>query len=176
MRGVLIATFALAAMLGVASSASADFIGQTILGPLSNGSSVNGNTSLGSTDDNDGWDSGIHIFDIWNGPDDVWILPWVGGDLALEMLYDNSGFTDLDLFLYEPGQYDSTGIYSIINTGVENIEYPAAPAGDYYIVVDSPAGGDGAYTLNVTPEPGTLALLGLGLAAIARRRRPAQRR
>ncbi len=162
-------TLALATTLALAASASADFIGQPILGPITLGSSVTGNTT-GHADDNDGWDSGTHIFDIWNGGDDVWQLNWAGGDMDLQLLYNPAPPVDLDMFLYEPGAYDSTGTYSIINSGVEDIAYPGAAAGTYYIVIDSPAGQEGAYTLNVLPEPTTLALLALGACALRRRR------
>ena len=54
-----------------AGPASADFTGQTILGPLTNGSMVSGTTS-GKSDDNDGFDSGGHFFFIWDGGDDVY--------------------------------------------------------------------------------------------------------
>lgn len=153
-----------------ANIARADFSGQTILGPLGPNSVVIGDTS-DATDDNDGWDSGVHIFDLWNGPDDVWALNWPGGSLEVGMTYESDIFFDLDLFLYEPGSLDSTGMYSILNTGIESIDYPAAPAGTYYIVVDGYDGAAGPYELTVSPEPGTLALLGVVLAVVTRRSR-----
>lgn len=153
----------------LATPAFADFVGQTILGPLGPGSVVQGDTSLGATDDNDGFTSGMHIFDIWLGPDDVWALEWPGGDLALEMTYDNT-LADLDLFLYTPASYDDSGNYSIMNTGVENVLEPGAVAGTYYVVIDSENFSTaGAYTLSVTPEPGTAALLGVALLVWRRR-------
>lgn len=167
-KSLIPAGMAVVAVLAVASAASADFIGQPILGPITLGSSVTGNT-VGHADDNDGWDSGKHIFDIWAGGDDVWQLNWAGGDMNLQLLYNPAPPVDLDMFLYEPGAYDSTGTYSIINTGVEEILYPAAPAGIYYINIDSPIGQEGAYTLNVLPEPTTLVLLALGACALHRR-------
>jgi hypothetical protein len=148
--------------------ALAGFGGQTILGPIGPGSVVNGDTT-GSNDDNDGWTSGEHIFFIWTGPDDAWQLNWHGGDMRIEMTYDNF-LADLDLFLYESGSLDDSGNYSIVNPGLEVIDAPAA--GTYYLVADSPdAGTAGAYTLSVgpVPEPGSLALMGTGLAAMARR-------
>lgn len=166
----LFAALAMAAILAAPSSAWADFSGQTILGPLGPGSVVFGDTSNGSTDDNDGITSGMHIFYIWTGPDDVYALNWPGGDLALQMVYNNT-LVDLDLFLYTPDNLDDSGNYSILNTGVEDIFAPASVAGTYYVLVDAPADNAGAYSLSVAPEPGTLALLGLGMAFIARRPR-----
>jgi hypothetical protein len=158
----------LALVAGLAVPAWADFGGQTILGPLGPGSVVVGDTT-GATDDNDGFFSGMHIFDVWLGPDDAYAVEWPGGDLQLEMTYDNTT-ADLDLFLYTPADLDNSGNYSIMNSGVENILEPAAPAGTYYVVIDSPDEFTaGPYTLSVTPEPGALALLGLGLTVFARR-------
>lgn len=156
-----------ASFLAATSAALADFSGQTILGPLNPGDSVNGST-IGASDDNDGWTSGDHFFFIWNGPDDVWSIDWPGGDLAIEMTYDNSQ-VDLDLFLYTPGSLNDSGNYSILNTGVENILEPAAAPGTYYVVIDSESAG-GAYTLSVAPEPSSLALFGLAALAALRRR------
>lgn len=171
-RGILLFAIAVAAVLAFSAPASADFGGQVILGPLMPGSAVNGNTT-GATDDNDGWDSGIHIFDLWPGPDDVWQLDWPGGDLDLEMIYEpDFFFFDLDLFLYSPGSYDSTGIYSIINTGIENISVPGAAAGTYYVVVDGVDSFEtGPYSLTVSPEPTALALMGIAAAIVAGRSR-----
>jgi len=164
----LVATLT-AGLVLAATPALADFSGQTILGPLTLGSVVNGNT-VGATDDNDGITSGIHIFDVWNGPDDVYALDWAGGDMALQLVYDNT-FADLDLFLYTPASLDDSGDFSIINTGIEDIAYPGGAAGTYYVLIDSPdAATAGAYTLSVTPEPGMFALVALGAAFFARRR------
>jgi hypothetical protein len=98
-------------LFAFASSASADFAGQTILGPLTAGSAVNG-TTAGASDDNDGFDSGIHIVNIWDGGDQVYALNWAGGDINLTLT--SLGGSDNDLFLYTPGSLDSTGIYSIV--------------------------------------------------------------
>lgn len=157
------------AVAGLALPAVADFSGQTILGPISNGSVVNGDTT-GHSDDNDGFSSGIHIFDLWDGGDDVWRFDWLGGPMVVELDYDNT-FADLDLFVYRPGGLDDSGDYSIINTGHENVTINSAAAGSYYIVIDSPAFQEGAYTLSVTPAPASLALLGMGGLLAGRRRR-----
>jgi hypothetical protein len=152
----------------VAVPAFADFGGQTILGPLGPGSIVSGNT-IGAADENDGIMSGIHIFEIWNGPDDVWALNWPGGDLQVDMTYNNA-ISDLDLFLYTPASLDDSGNFSIVNSGLETVFEPAAAPGTYYVLVDSDTVAHaGAYTLYVTPEPTTLALLALSLVALRRR-------
>ncbi len=163
-----------AAVVGLgfaAAPAMADFSGQTILGPITLGDTVNGDTT-GATDDNDGFTSGMHIFDIWDGPDDVWQLNWPGGDMLVTMTYDPLVAGDLDLFLFEPGSYDDSGNYSIINTGTETITALAAPAGVYYLNIDSAAPDAGAYTLSVSavPEP-SAALAALGAIAFAGLRR-----
>ena len=161
--------------LGLAAApALADFAGQPILGPITLGDTVNGDTT-GAADDNDGFTSGDHFFDIWNGPDDVWQLNWPGGPMLVTMTYDPVVAGDLDLFLYEPGSYDDSGNYSILNTGVETIVEPNAPAGTYYLNIDSVAPDAGAYTLSVAlaPEPSSaVAAIGaIGLAALRRGRR-----
>lgn len=158
------------ALLVSGATASADFAGQPILGPLGPNSVVNGDTT-GAADDNDGFDSGGHFFDIWNGPDDAWQVNWPGGDLSIDIVYNHTPSSDLDLFLYEPGSYDSTGNYSVLSTGFENVSQLDAPAGIYYVVVDGYDGGFGPYTLSVSPEPTTAALLGLAFAAMVRRSR-----
>lgn len=153
------------------ASALADFAGQTILGNLMNGSVVSGDTSNAS-DDNDGFTSGMHIFDIWDGGDDVWALDWAGGNMRVDLAYDNSLFTDVDLFVYRPGGLDDSGDYAIANTGLDSVTIAGAGAGTYYIVIDSTAGAEGAYELSVTvPAPGALAVGVAGLVGLARRRR-----
>ena len=155
-----------------AGSAYADFAGQTILANLIAGSVVSGDTT-GATDDNDGWFSGTHIFDLWDGGDDVYTLDWAGGDLELTLTYDNSGFNDLDLFLYTPADLNDSLYDSIGNTGVDSVAVAGAAGGTYYIIIDSSAGAEGPYTLRVSdiPAPGAITLAGLAFANAARRRR-----
>lgn len=157
----------LSACAGLAAVASADFVGQTILGPLSNGSNVSGDTT-GKADDNDGFESGTHIFDIWDGGDDVYALNWTGGDLLVTL--DSTGGSDNDLFIYSPGSLDSTGDYSIVGSHDE-ITLLGAPAGTYYINVDSTAFSEGPYQLAVSPAPASSIAIGAGLLAVTRRRR-----
>jgi len=88
----------------VSTTALADFGGQPILGPLTNGSNVTGSL-VGKADDNDGWFSGGPIFGIWDGGDDVWALNWDGGRMTVTLDYDFFE-GDPDLFLYTPGSYD----------------------------------------------------------------------
>ncbi len=154
------------AVLVLGATASADFVGQPIVGVLSNGSDVFG-TTLGKADDNDGFDSGIHIFDIWDGGDDVYQLVWGGGDLTLN-LTSIGALTDNDLFLYSPGSLDSTGDYSIRGS-FDSVTLLGAAAGTYYINIDSTAFSEGEYQLSVVPAPGAGILL--GLAAFGGRRR-----
>lgn len=156
--------------LVLAAAARADFGGQSILGPLTNGNLVN-NSTLGKPDDNDGFDSGIHIFNIWDGGDDVYALNWTGGDL-LVTLTNLGGGVDNDLFVYSPGSLDSTGDYSIFGGETPDVvSILGAEPGTYYINVDSTFFSEGSYSLVVTPAPGTGVLLGAGLMWGARRRR-----
>ncbi len=157
------------AALVIAPVAKADFGGQPLLGPLTAGSVVNGDTT-GKSDDNDGFESGSHIFNIWDGGDDVWQLNWSGGTLTVSL--QSFGGSDNDLFIYSPGSYDSTGDYSIIGAS-DSVTILNAAAGTYYINVDSTMFSEGAYELSVSavPAPGSLALLGLGGLLAHRRRR-----
>ena len=168
-----ISSFLFAVILLCAQPVLAGFAGQPILGPLSPGSVVNGNTA-GAADDNDGFTSGDHIFEIWNGPDDAWQLNWPGGDLHITMTYPLPG-TDLDLFLYEPGSYDDSFNYSIVNTGIETIDVSDAVAGTYYVVIDSESAA-GTYQLSIgaVPEPASLGVLGLCAMMLARRSKSSQ--
>lgn len=150
-----------------ASAALADFSGQPILGPLGNGSIVTG-TTLGDSDDNDGFDSGTHIFNIWDGGDDVWRLIWPGGDLTVTL--DSTGGSDNDLFVYLPGSLDSSSDYSTVGSH-DVVTIAGAGPGDYYINIDSTFFSEGSYQLGITPEPGTAGLMALGLLIAARSRR-----
>jgi hypothetical protein len=162
-------------MLGVvalafaAGVARADFIGQPILGPLGPGGTAFDST-VGKADDNDGFDSGTHIFNIWDGGDDVYLLNWPGGDLTVTL--DSFGGSDNDLFVYSPGSLNSTGDYSIAGAHDVVTILGAAPGG-YYINVDSTFFSEGSYQLQVSPvpAPASAALLGAGLLCLARRRR-----
>jgi hypothetical protein len=160
-------------VLVASSVANAGFSGQPLLGPITLNSVVTGNTT-GAADDNDGFTSGDHFFDIWPGPDDVWQLNWPGGDMEVRLTYDNA-VDDLDLFLYEPGSLDDSGNYAIANTGTEIIAAPASPAGTYYLNIDSDtAAHAGPYTLSVStlivPEPTSLAAISALSVALRRRR------
>lgn len=157
------------AFAGMATFARADFAGQTILGPLGAGSMVTGNTT-GHADDNDGFESGTHIFGIWDGGDDVWRLIWPGGDLTLTL--DSLGGSDNDLFLYVPGSLDSSADYSIVGAH-DVVTLLGAPAGEYFINVDSTFTSEGSYQLAVSavPAPASGVMLGAGLLCFGRRRR-----
>ncbi len=163
-RSIAWATLALFA----AATARADFSGQTILGPLSNGSVVMDDTT-GKSDDNDGFTSGFHPFDIWDGGDDVWQLDWLGGDLTLNLT--TLGGADNDLFLYGPSDYDDSVYYSTVGA-FDTLTQLAAPAGTYYVNVDSTFFSEGRYILEVVPAPSAVGLAGLvGGVAMLRRRR-----
>lgn len=158
---------ALALAVVAVDVARADFIGQPILGPITNGSLVTGNT-FGKADDNDGFTSGDHIFDIWDGGDDVWQLNWAGGDMMINLT--SQGGSDNDLFLYTPSDLNDSGIYSIVGA-FDTVSLAGAAAGTYYVVVDSTAFSEGPYELQVVPTPSVGALAGIGGLMIARRRR-----
>ncbi len=162
---------ALASVALLSAPALADFAGQPLLGPLTPGVIVAGDVT-GHADDNDGFDSGIHIFNIWDGGDDVWTIDWAGGGLRVDLLYNNN-LCDVDLFVYSPGSLDSTGDYSIANTGHETVVINNADAGVYYVNVDSAFFSEGAYTLKafLVPTPGSATLVGIGALAAAWRRR-----
>lgn len=159
------------ALAGVALTAPAlaDFAGQPILGTLSAGDLVSG-TTLGKADDNDGFDSGIHIFNIWDGGDDVWKINWLGGSMAVTL--DSLGGSDNDLFIYRPSDLNSSSNYSIVGSH-DVVSIPNAAAGVYYVNVDSTFFSEGRYELSVAqvPAPATGALLGVGVLCMTRRRR-----
>ncbi len=163
-------TLAVVAFVALGTSeALADFTGQPILGPLSAGSFVTGDTT-GRSDSNDGWDSGIHIMDIWDGGDDVWQLNWLGGPMQITL--NSLGGSDNDLFLYFPGSYDSASEYSFAGA-FDQVTLNNADAGTYYINIDSQFFSEGAYDLRVeaVPAPGAAALLAVGGLVALRRRR-----
>ncbi|MCC6426162.1 MAG: PEP-CTERM sorting domain-containing protein [Phycisphaerales bacterium] len=171
MKNSLSALVVVVGAAAFAAPALAGFGGQTILGPLGPESIVSGDTT-GASNDNDGWYSGDHIFDLWDGGDDVWQLDWPGGNIVLDMFYDNF-VADPDLFLYTPSNLDESALDSYINTGHDHIEMANAPAGTYYVLVDCSAGAEGEYRLTVgpVPAPGTLGLVLAGLVGIGRRSR-----
>ncbi len=141
------------------NGATAGFDEQTILGPLTVGLFADGDTT-GASDDNDGYHSGEHPYNMYLGPDQVWEVAWPGGDMEVVMLYDQSSH-DLDLFLYGPVDFDTSVYYSTNDTGVENIAYDALP-GTYYVLIDGLANNFGEYSVAVVPEPASLLLLGFG--------------
>lgn len=96
LKNTCVGALSVGAAMALAQSANADFSGRPILGPLTAGSIVSGST-LGQSDSNDGFDSGGHIFNIWDGGDDVWQLNWAGGTLTVTL--DSLGGSDNDLFL-----------------------------------------------------------------------------
>lgn len=159
---------ACAAILALATAtARADFSGQTILGPLGPGSSVSGDLT-GASDDNDGWFSGFPIFGIWDGGDDVWALNWPGGDLTVDLNYDTF-LGEPDLFLYTPTNLDESTLDSIGGTGFDTVTLNSAAPGTYFVLIDTTAGFEGPYDLSVhpVPEPGTLDLGALALGGVA---------
>jgi MYXO-CTERM domain-containing protein len=166
-RTTIVSVFAVS-LFTIFSPAKADFVGQTILGPLSAGSSVTGST-LGAPDLNDGFTSGTHIFDIWDGGDRVYGLAWTGGDINISLT--SLGGSDNDLFLYTPDNLDDSGIYSAVGE-FDSVSLLNATPGFYYIVVDSTFFSEGSYQLDVAPvpAPGALGVFGL-VTLIGRRRR-----
>ncbi len=154
-------------VLAATAPAFGGFIGQTILGPLSAGSSVDG-TLIGASDLNDGFTSGDHFFDIWNGGDRVYGLNWLGGDISITLTALGGG--DPDLFLYTPDNLDDSGIYSARGS-IDTVLLLDAKPGFYYIVIDTVAGGEGAFHLDVAPVPGPGGLAMIGAVSLLGRRR-----
>ncbi|MGH7242578.1 MAG: hypothetical protein ACREJD_04095 [Phycisphaerales bacterium] len=159
---------ALCAASLLAIPALADFGGQPILGPLTINSFVSGTTS-GKPDNNDGFTSGDHIFNIWDGGDVVYQLNWTGGDIYITL--DSLGGADNDLFLYTPDSYNDSGNYSIAGAH-DVVSMTGAAAGIYYIVVDSTSSSEGEYNLAVIPAPsaGLAFVTGMVLCGSRRRR------
>lgn len=169
MNKTMTATLSAGAVLGLAGAAQALFTGQTILGPLGPGSSVNGDTALG-TNDNNGTTTGTPGTTTWSGNDDVYALNWPGGSITIDLLFTHSSATDVDLFLYAGN--GATLLAS--STSVSDNESIAGTlaAGSYHIMIDGWQGAATAYTLNVIPTPAAAGVLGMaGLAGLARRRR-----
>lgn len=168
-RALALALFAVGCLAALNTAALADFAGQTIHGPLSAGMSVT-DSLVGESDDNDGFTSGFHPFNIWDGGDIVYGLDWAGGDINLTLTPLDS--TDPDLFLYRPSNLDDSSDYSITN-GVDTVFVNNAPAGFYYIVIDTTFFNEGDFRLDVAqaPAPGALALFGVALFTGGRRRR-----
>lgn len=163
--------FVTTAILGIsASSALAGFTGQPIQATLVPGSIVTGNT-IGAPDNNDGFTSGDHFFNLWPGPDHVYKLNFPGGDLTATLTHGAGD--DIDLFVYRPSNLDDSGDYNITNLLVSSVTIPAAAPGMYYIVLDSDtAANAGPYTLAISaiPEPASLGALSV-VGMFARRRR-----
>lgn len=153
----------------IPATARADFSGQPILGPLVPGLSIAGDLT-GKSDDNDGFFSGTHIFDIWDGGDDVYSLIWPGGDMTVNLTSDPFG--DADLFIYRPSDLDESADYSAAGT-FDTVSILGAPAGTYYVVVDTTRGNESPYEVAVAaiPAPGTGLMLGLAATGLLRRRR-----
>ena len=142
--------FVVLGSLAVATGAArADFIGQTIHGPLSAGSSIT-DSLIGESDDNDGFTSGDHPFNIWDGGDIVYGLDWAGGGMSVTLT--PLDFSDPDLFIYRPSDLNDSGDYSITN-GIDNVTINNAPAGFYYIVVDTTFFNEGDFRLDVAAVP-----------------------
>lgn len=167
LRPGFVAVSAAGLVVVLAGQARADFAGQNILGPLVNGSVVTG-TTLGASDDNDGFTSGMHIFDIWDGGDEVYALDWDGGSMLVTL--ESLDGSDNDLFIYRPGSLDDSGDYSIVGA-FDSVEILGADAGQYYIVVDSTFFSEGSYRLTVTPAPSAASLGLVGVVMVGRRRR-----
>jgi hypothetical protein len=166
---LFVPTFGLLAIAASADKARADFAGQTILGPLTAGSSISG-TLIGASDINDGFTSGTHIFNIWDGGDRVYGLNWLGGDIDITLTPIGGG--DPDLFLYTPDNLDDSGIYSITG-GIDQVTLADAAPGFYYIIVDTTFFNEGGFQIDVAavPAPGAMAMLGTAILAGRRRRR-----
>lgn len=169
MRHAALCGLSAIALASLTTVAHAGFAGQIILGPLGPGETMTGDNTF-SNDDNDGFFSGTHIFNIWDGGDDAWAINWPGGDLTIDLA---PGGGDPDLFLYEPGSYDESAIYSTLGSGMTDTVFKAnAPAGLYYVVVDTTFFSEGPYRLTVHPVPAPTGLAALGIAGlIAGRRR-----
>lgn len=148
-------TIGIVATLCLVSSAWAGVIADSSLGTIGIGDVVIGDFEGGAANNTAGW----------SGIDDVYTINHPGGELTLDLNWNLA--SDIDLRLYEADEatYDSS--YAV--PGPEQItgDYPA---GTYYALVDIWSGSPSSYELTVTPEPASLALLGLGALAFVRRR------
>lgn len=172
MNKMMKATLSAGALLGLAGAAQAGIgVAGPILGPLGPGSSVNGDTTTSTNDNNGGSTNGLGTpGGSWSGNDDVYALNWPGGTITINLLFSHAA-SDLDLYLI-----NSTGdgllAFSESTTDNETIGPGTLAAGSYFIMVDGWQGANGAYTLNVVPTPAAAGLLGMaGLAGLSRRRR-----
>ncbi len=129
---------------------------------------LGGHPGQGSSQAGDGLDHyTIAAFDV----------PWTGQYYITDSLLDAVGGGNLELRIY----VEDTLIYSASGiTGATTFHYlplGGAQAGDTIYVAIGPNGHDGSdsfrldFTIAYTPEPGTMALFGCGLVALARRRR-----
>lgn len=169
MRISMVGVAAFGVLACMTTAARADFSGQPILGPLTPGLSVAG-TLVGKADDNDGFFSGTHIFDIWDGGDDVYSIVWGGGDLTVNLT--SLGGSDADLFIYRPSDLDESSDYSPAGA-FDTVTITGAAPGTYYAVVDTVAFGEGPYSIEVVavPAPGSVGLLAAAGLMAGRRRR-----
>ncbi|QDU70565.1 hypothetical protein [Mucisphaera calidilacus] len=111
--------------------------------PLPVGVATAGDTSTGSTDDVDGR-FGPGPSTNYSGADDVYALDWLGGDLQLNLDFDDT-VGDLDLFLFD--DTDTLVRRSANVGGPESLIEPGLAGGTYYVVVDGWQGDAAPYTL-----------------------------
>lgn len=151
-----------------ASIAHADFTGQEILGPLHPGSFVYGSLN-GQDNSNNGSSSGPFGLG-WDGPDVVYGLDWPGGALKIELSI-LSPIDHMGLFLYTPSDLDHAAVSSVAIADEQRIDLINAPAGDYFVLIDSVIAPVGDYYLTVIPEPASGALFIIAAALVMRRSR-----
>jgi hypothetical protein len=90
-----------------------------------------------------------------------------GGDFIIDMVAS----TDLDVYVMNSTGLPANCVASSTGGSTEHLVF-SAPAGTYYVAVDTygSTNSGSAYEILYTPEPGTLALFGLGLLGLIRRR------